>query len=335
MTEGQTATQRIVSWAQTAKTWADSPAGKRTQKACSLGLSALILLILVRAIVDVGWDEILAVLPTTPLFWLLFIASYLLQPVVDWVIYWRWWPMGRRDLSVMLKKRVMNEALFSYSGETLLLVWATQKLGIEFDPDAPPKRLLGRGDGPGLDPRESPFAAVKDVAITSGLAGNLTTLLMLILALSMGGGTVLADTVDPSVIKTIIISFGALILLNIGILVFRSRVMSLPVKENVRLFWLHLARVLGQHVLITLSWIVALPAVDIHTWVLLGALRMVIGRLPLPNKELLFAAVAINLTGDASIQVAALLAAQGALHLVFHGVAWFAGSAIEERPPVV
>jgi hypothetical protein len=331
MTEGQTATQRIVAMAQSAKAWMDSPAGKRVQKLCSMALSALILLILARAILDVGWDEIVAVLPTTPLFWLLFLASYFLQPIVDWVIYWRWWPMIWRDMSVMLKKRVMNEALFSYSGETFLLVWATKKLGIEFDPDAPPKRIMGRGDGPGLDPRDSPFAAVKDVAITSGLAGNLTTLLLLILALSMGGDDVLADSVDPSVIRTIILSFGALIVLNIGILAFRSRVMSIPVRENVQLFWLHLGRVLGQHVLITLSWIVALPAVDIHTWILLGALRMVIGRLPLPNKELLFAAVAVSLTGDASIQVAALLAAQGALHLVLHGVAWVAGSAIEDR----
>ncbi len=331
MSEGQTSTQRVVAWTQSAKAWTESPAGKRVQKAFSLALSALILLILARAILDVGWDEIVAVLPTTPLFWLLFIGSYFLQPVVDWVIYWRWWPMIWRDLSVMLKKRVMNEALFSYSGETYLLVWATRKLGIEFDPDVPPKRIMGRGDGPGLDPRDSPFAAVKDVAITSGLAGNLTTLLLLILALAMGGDDVLAESVDPSVLKTIVISFGALIVLNIGILLFRSRVMSIPVHENVRLFWLHLARVLGQHVLITLSWIVALPLVDIHTWVLLGALRMVIGRLPLPNKELLFAAVAVSLTGDASIQVAALLAAQGALHLVLHGVAWVVGSAIETK----
>ena len=87
---------------------------------------------------------------------------------------------------------------------------------------------------------------------------------------------------------------------------------------------------LGAHVLITASWIVALPQIDIDTWILLGALRMVIGRLPLPNKELLFAAIAVSLTGDASVEVAALMAAQGALHLVFHGVAWLAASAIEE-----
>jgi len=55
--------------------------------------------------------------------------------------------------------------------------------------------------------------------------------------------------------------------------------------------------------------------------------------MPIPNKELLFAALAVALTGDASIEVAALMAAQGALHLIFHGLAWTAASAIEATAP--
>jgi hypothetical protein len=329
MGDARTLSQRIVAAANAVKTWFDSPPGVRLQKWISLGLSAIILLLLARAIAEVGWAEIIAVLPANPLFWLFFIGSYALQPVVDWIIYHHWWKFDWRAIWVMLKKRVMNEALFSYSGETLLLVWGANRLGVKYDPDAPPKRLLGRGDGPGEDPRTNPFAAVKDVQITSGLAGNLTTLFMLVVAILLAGDVDLGDTVDTSTLRTIILFFGALIILSLSILLFRGKVMSIPTSENLRCFWWHLFRVFTAHVLFVASWIVALPLIGIETWLLLGALRMVIGRLPLPNKEILFASIAVALTGDASVQVAALMAAQGALYLVLHGVAWVTASAIE------
>jgi len=326
-------TQRTVAAANSVRVWFESPAGLRVKKFASYGISAIILLVLLRSIAGIGWQQVVAILPWSFVFWALFAGSYILQPITEWIIYRRWWTLRWPDIAVFLKMRVMNEALFSYSGHTYLLIWAAGRLGISFDPDAPPKRLLGRGDTEGLDPRTSPFAAVKDMAITSGLAGNFTTLLMLIVALAMGGDTVLDDVVDPATLRLIIISFGALILLNAGILLFRKHVMSIPVKENLFAFRWHLFRVLVAHILVVASWIVALPDVAIATWILLGALRMVIGRLPLPNKELLFAAIAVSLTGAASVDVAALMAAQGALHLVFHGLALVAASAIEARHP--
>ncbi len=333
MPDNPALTKRLVAQGHAIGEWFEGPAGKRFQKYLSFGISAVILVVLFRSIADIGWAEVLGVLPWSLPFWLLFVGSYFLQPLTEWHIYRRWWGFGWPAIAVFLKMRVMNEALFSYSGHTYLLIWAAGRMGIEYDPDAPPKRLLGRGDGPGLDPRTSPFAAVKDMAITSGLAGNFTTLFMLILAMVMGGDRVLSEAVDPATIKLIVWGFGGLILLNVGILIFRSKVMSIPVPDNLFAFRWHLFRVLTAHALIVGSWILALPAIDIDTWVLLGALRMVIGRLPLPNKELLFAAIAVQLTGEASVEVAALMAAQGALHLLFHGLAWTAASAIETAYP--
>lgn len=321
--------QRVIASANAVRGWFESPAGKRLQRLVSLGLSLLILAILARAIAAIGWRQVIAALPASALFWLCFTASYLLLPSTDWWIYRRWWRLGWRDIGVFLKMRVMNEALFSYAGHTFLLVWAADRMGIEFDPAAPPKRLMGRGDGAGLDPATSPFAAVKDMAITSGLAGNAMTLLMLLLALSLDNEGVLADAVDRSTLKRIVMAFGVLIIVNIGIVVQRNRVMSIPAAENLRAFWWHLFRVTAAHALFVATWIIALPQIGIATWILLGALRLVIGRMPLPNKELLFAAIAVSLTGDASVEVAALMAAQGALHLVYHGLAWLAAAAID------
>jgi hypothetical protein len=125
-----------------------------------------------------------------------------------------------------------------------------------------------------------------------------------------------------------------MVLLNIGIVLFRNRIMSLPARENMVAFFIHLIRVNGAHILFVASWIVALPMIDFGTWFLLGALRMVVMRMPIPNKELLFAAIAVQLTGSASVEVAALMAAQGALHLVFHAIAWGLASAIEASGPL-
>ena len=313
---------RLGAFADTVRDWGNSPAGIRAKKAFNILLSALILALLVRAIAQVGWEQVIDSVPVNPWFWLLFVGSYLLQPLVEWLIYRRWWHFGWESLGVFLKMRVMNDALFSYSGHTYLLVWAAKRLGIEFDPKAPAPRILGRGEGPGVDPATSPLAAVKDMAITSGLAGNLATLLILGLALTMDGATVLGAALDPRTLRVLLWSFAAMVVLNVAIVLFRGRVMSLPPRENFFAFGWHLFRVVTIQALLVGSWAVALPGFTAETWFLLGALRMVIGRMPVPNKDILFAAMAVSLTGDSSVQVAALMAAQGALILLFHAAAW-------------
>lgn len=320
---------RLKDMASRVKAWADSPVVGVVRKGFNALLSLLILLLLARAIAEVGWDQVIAVLPASPAFWLLFAGSYLLQPLVEWYIYRRWWHCGWRDVGIFLRMRVMNDALFSYSGHTYLLVWAARRMGIQFDPNGPRAKIFGRGDGPGTDPGQNPFAAVKDMAITSGLAGNFATLILLLLALSMDAASILSATLDPRTLRILLWSFVGLIVLNIGILAFRRRIMSLPVRENLFAFRWHLLRVLAVQALLVGSWAVALPGIAFDNWFLLGALRMVIMRMPIPNKEILFAALAVSLVEDASIEVAALMAAQGALQLVFHAVSWGAAVALE------
>ena len=320
---------RLMQFAERAKAWGNSPVAIRFKKALNALLSIIILALLARAIARVGWEQVVDVVPMSLLFWAFFLGSYVLPPLTEWFIYRRWWKFGWPAFAVFLRMRVMNDALFSYSGHSYLLVWAAQRLGIAFDPKAPPPRILGRGDGPGVDPAKSPFAAVKDMAITSGLAGNFATLVLLLLALSMDGANVLGAALDPRTLTILVWSFAALIVLNVGILLFRGNVMSLPTQENLFAFRWHLFRVLMTQALLVASWAVALPGMPFETWFLLGALRMVVMRLPVPNKEILFAAIAVSVTGDASVEIAALMAAQGALQLILHVVSWGAAAAID------
>lgn len=316
----------------TVRSWAASPLGKRLGRWFNALLYVMILLLLVRAIANVGWQQVIEVLPTSLPFWLLLVAGYLLPPLVEWVIYRRWWGLGPDSIGVFLKMRVMNDALFSYSGHTYLLVWASKYLGFAFDPQNPP-RILGRGGGPGVDPASNPVAAVKDMAITSGIAGVLATLVLLVMTLGLGGAATVRDTLDPRTIHILFWSFGAMILLNSGILLFRHNIMTLPTRENLFAFGWHLFRVLAVQGLLVASWAVALPGIDGETWFVLGALRMVIMRMPVPNKEVLFAAIAVSLAGDTAQDVAALMAAQGALHLIFHAIAWGVAAALDGGVP--
>jgi hypothetical protein len=325
--------QRLSGATEVIRGWTASPLGQRLGRWVNALLSLLILLLLVRAIAQVGWQQVVDVVPANPWFWLVLVAGYLFPPLLEWLIYRRWWHLDTGAIGVFLKMRVMNDALFSYSGHTYLLVWASKYLGVAFDPANPP-RVLGRGGGPGVDPAQNPVAAVKDMAITSGIAGVLATLVLLLLALGLSGADAIRDTLDPRTLTILGWSFGAMILLNFGIVLFRHDVMTLPVRENMIAFGWHLVRVLGVQALLVASWAVALPGTDAETWFVLGAFRMVVMRMPVPNKEVLFAAIAVGLAGDGAQDVAALMAAQGALHLVFHAVAWGVAAVMEGRKPV-
>jgi hypothetical protein len=314
------------------RAWFGSPTGRRLTRVASLLMSAAIIGLLVQAIVDVGWAELVAVTPTSPLYWLLFLAFYFFHPLMDFQIFRDWWGLHWRSLSMFFKRRVMNEALFSYAGDAFMMAWAATRFNLAFDPDdTTPK--LGRGEGIGAHARDAPIAAVKDVAIMSGLAGNLFTLLMLILAIVLGGQTIMDSEVDPTTVRRMIIGFAMLIGLSLGIVFNRDKLLTLTVAANMRTFWLHLTRVSVMHFLLVATWFVALPAIGVGTWLVLGALRLVIGRMPVPNKELLFAALAVSLTGDASVEVAALMASQGVAYLACHGLSWLLAIGIDASAP--
>lgn len=283
------------------------------RKPLSILLSFSILAFLVHAVSGIGWGEVWDVLPANPLFYLLVAMSYMTTPVTEYIIFRRWWPLTPVALAIFSKKRVLNEAVFGYSGDAYLLMWARAKLGA---------RKVGAG----------PLAAVKDVAITSALAGNAATLLMLGLALSMGGGPAVEEAFTGTAMRSVGLGFAVVISVSFLILLFSRKVLSLSARENGILFLLHCARLLVGSTLLLLAWFVALPEVEMGTWIVLGALRMVVTRLPfLPNKELLFAAIGVSLTGAAAPEVAALMAAAGALHILGHATAYAGASFAESR----
>ncbi|MGJ3628400.1 hypothetical protein AB5I41_18260 [Sphingomonas sp. MMS24-JH45] len=132
-------------------------------------LAALLTLAMViglaNELLDHGARGLENAMPRSPLFYLFFLVSYFALPVSEFVIYRR---VGCRDMPAkgfapLNRKRIANDVLLGYPA-TPLYAWARAHL-----------KMVA-----------APFGAVKDVTILSGIAGNLVTILMSIVALPLG-----------------------------------------------------------------------------------------------------------------------------------------------------
>lgn len=265
--------------------------------------SAAVVAFLAHAVNGLGWAAVRDVLPANPIFYLLLFAAYLALPLSEALIFRRVWNVGWGVLEPLVRKRVLNDAVMGYAGEAWLFVWARSQAGL----------------------RERALAAVKDVSITSALAGNLATVVMLGVSLAVAGGGV-AGLIDAETLRAGALGVSLVMAASIAVLLLRGKVLSLSGAENRFAFAVACARLAVAGLLVLIGWWIALPAVAIGTWLLLGALRLVVTRLPLvPNKELLFTVLAVALAGPTQPAVAALLAATAACTLVFHASV-FAGA---------
>lgn len=238
--------------------------------------------------IDLG--ELRAVLPEAPLFWAFGLAYFLSVPIADFVIFRRLLAIPAAGFGALVGKQVANEMLIGYSGELYFYAWA-QKYG---------------------SLKASPFGAVKDVAILSALAGNGVALLLLIVAAPLINPliTVLDKQLDLDLVWW---SVGFLLATSFLIILFRTRVFSLPRRELAFVASVHVVRIIFAIAMVIGMWVVALPDVEWAWWLFLGVIRVLIGRLPfLPSKDLLFAAFAVLAIGRDD-DISALLALMGGI----------------------
>lgn len=230
-------------------------------------------------------------LPTSPLFWLVFAASYLAGPTADWVIFRRLWRIPVSGFGALLRKLIGNELLFGYVGELYLYTWARARTAMT----------------------SSPFGAIKDVAILSAMTGNAVTLVMLAVAWPLLGTLKLG--LDG---QTLLISVGIVLLTSTAVLFFRKTLFSLSRRDLWFTAGVHLARIGIGAGLNAWAWHLALPAVALEWWLLLSALRMLLARLPLlPNKDVVFAGLAVFLIGH-DAEIGALMTMMASLILTAH-----------------
>lgn len=258
-------------------------------------LSAIVVFAAAFAYRDLRFDTISAMLPRSALFWSVYAVFFFSGSVLEWVIFRRLWHIPFvSGLAALLRKQVSNELVLGYLGEAQFYAWA---------------RARGNMIA-------APFGAVKDVAILSALTGNGITLVMLVFAWPL-----LASGQLGMPTQKVFLSLGVVLLTSCVILLLRKKLFSLDRRELWFITGVHVARTVLFIVLSALLWHLVLGQVSLGLWLVLATLRMLVSRLPLlPNKDIVFAGIAVFLLGH-DLEIAALMTLMAALALASNVVA--------------
>ena len=280
---------------------------RRVQGPARLALMAVVVFVLARNLGAIGWGKLVRNLPTNPWFYGVFLVNYCSLPFYETIIYNWLWRTGFSVVPALLRKRVYNEAVLEYSGESALFMWARDHTGI--------------GDG-------ELARNIRDVNILSTVAGNAVVLALLVGVISSVTGRLGAG--DAALLRrgTLFVG-GFLLVLVVLIAVFRKRFLALPFGRAAGISGLHLLRLFTYMALLSVQWHLAVPQAAWKTWIIFIALQMAVSRLPLiPAKDLFFTGLAVQLGARISANpamLAGLFVASSGLNLIVHGVMYAIG----------
>ncbi len=255
----------------------------------AISLAVLVAVVLQLRHLDVRY--VLSIVPTSPLFWVVFVATYFHASVADWLIFRRIWHIPLAGLVPLVRKQIGNTLLLGYVGEVYFYDWARKRADIT----------------------GSPFGAVKDVAILSAVMGNVVTLISVILAWPLIMQRNMGIRPD-----LLLASIAFLVISTAAILLFRRKLFSLPNDQLRYTTVVHFLRIVIGLMLTGICWHLALPGVDLSWWVVLSVASMLIGRLPfITNKDFVFAGLAVFLIGH-DTDIPALMTMMASLILATH-----------------
>lgn len=269
----------------------DEPGRSRLAGLFSMLVSLALLVVAAYQLRSLSLADVQGLVPTSPWFWLVFAGYYLAGPVSEWFIYRRLWQMPASGLGALIRKLVSNEILLGYLGEAQFYGWVRSRLKFV----------------------TAPFGAIKDVTILSALVGNFATLAMLLWAWPLVASGHLGMEG-----RTVFLSLGVVLVTSFVILLFRERLFTLPRRELWFIAVVHLARIAAVVIFSAMMWHLVLPEVAVGLWIVMATLRMLVSRLPLlPNKDIVFAGIAVFLLGH-DVEIAALMTLMAVLLLVTH-----------------
>ncbi len=270
----------------------------------------------------VGWAQLWQALPANPLFYILFLAIYLVVPAAEIPIYRLAWhqKMGRH-FPYLVRKHMFNIALVGYSGEAVFIWWAKTKLG------------LGA---------KAAFSGVKNNNILSALASNLATIVLLVL-FALTGNFALLSAGDGQMVYYVAASVLITVVLSALIYHFRHTIIDFPPKVSLIIFGIHAGKNILLLVFQALQWAIIIPDAPISVWILFLTAQFLLTRIPfLPNKDLVFLGLSLSLTGliDApEAVVASMFLTSGALiqiaNIVVFGATSIPGTIDGNKPAVL
>lgn len=242
---------------------------------------------------QIGWDEVWQNLPTQPLFYIIFLAIYLLLPVAEIFIYRLYWNFNLwESIPAFIKKKILNTDVLGYSGEAYFYLWGQKHINRE-----------------NIDIAK----AIRDNNILSSAASNLITFLLLVLFVKVSQIN-FADYLNGYNARYLIIVFVLIIILLPLAIRFRAYLFSTPFKIAALIFGIHLTRMVFGQILQILQWSVALPTVPLVTWISYATVSVLLTRIPFPsNKNLVFMGIAVEMASHFEIPEAAMFGLLGIL----------------------
>lgn len=223
------------------------------------------------------FEQLWRLLPTSIHFWVAFFVAYMISPFCDWLIFRRLWHLPVSGIAALVRKMVSNDLLLNYLGEVYFYAWVRRNSTIT----------------------AAPFGAIKDVSILSALAGNVVTLLLVLICWPWFGflhRNVEGNSIEYSILFVLALSLVITLLSN--------RLFSLPRRDLWITTGIHMIRIFVSLILTAYMWYCLMPDLDLVWLLLLSTLRLLLSRLPfVPNKDLAFAALAAFFVGHDNIVV--------------------------------
>jgi len=259
--------------------------GKLTFKWLRRSFIVGIIAFLVWQIVQIGWQEVLKSLPTTPWFYVIFLILYFALPISEQFIYrmslnFTFW----EGLKIFIQKKVLNADVLGYSGEAYFYVWGKQHL------EEDDKYI---------------FNIIKDNNIISSFASTLLAIILLTLFISVSEVDFL-EVIKVSTNVVIGVVTAAILVIFLGIY-FRKYIISMNRNMALKIFGVHIFRIIFVYTLEILQWMVVLPLVPLHIWFVFLSARIIASRLPfIPSQDLLFVSISLEMSKYMDVSGAAI-----------------------------
>ncbi|RSU65270.1 hypothetical protein BRX36_10810 [Sphingomonas sp. S-NIH.Pt1_0416] len=261
------------------------------QRWAGLTMSGAILLTVAVQLGSGGLSALVDATPRHPAFWAVFALLYIAPSAAEWLIFRRLWRLPAVGLVALLRKQIANELILGYSGDAHFYLWARGHLRMA----------------------NSPFGAVKDVAILSAVSGNAVTLLLMVLSWPL-----LVEAVAGPLANTFAWSVALIAATSLLLFGFRRQLFSLRRPDLLFVSVVHVARIAVCLGLLALLAHLLLPEVAVQWLLVLVTLRMMLSRLPLlPAKDVVFAGLVAILFGREA-QIVPVIALIGSLTVAAH-----------------
>lgn len=236
---------------------------------------------------EIDWLIVWESLPLNPLFYILILVHYFVLPISEQFIYRLSLKFSFVEgVKVFVKKKILNTDLYPYSGEAYFYWWGRKNLE---------------------EDHKHVFNVVKDNNIISSIASTLMALIFFVIYLYIAQENLLEFVeISMNTAKWIIIA----IIVSLPLVIYLLRfLISMSLKVSAIVFGVHCFRFIAAYGLEIAQWMVVMPFIQLHVWLLYSGTKMIGSRLPfIPNIDLVFIPVTLYISKKLGVDQSQTLA---------------------------